>query len=431
MWATRPRRPRRGRKVAGVAAGVADRYGIDPVVPRVLFAVLAFYGGAGMLLYVLGWLLLPEEDDEVSPMEALAGKGRSATSGLFTIMLALALIPLFGWGFDKDLGGFFGLLIGGGLLVLLHRGRAHLGRVPRPPEPEPLYPAYQAYPEYAAPVYPTATATAANANAATADTASAETATTGETRMPNAQSALDQEPQRPPAWDPLGAAPFAWDLPEPSRPEPQAPPPVAAKRSKAGLVTIGVCLLAVGGLVLAEPVLGGWVGVPHIIGVVLGVLGLGMFLGSFRGGGRGLIGLAAPLAAVGIAATVVWPNGWEGSGGLGDLQARPTTLEQVQPQYERNVGSVDLDLTALPATGSITTSATVDVGDVKVVVPETADVTVHCSAGLGDVRCLNESRDGSGPFVAVTDFGPDGPGGLTIDLRAEATGPGSVEVSRG
>ncbi|MFC7617852.1 PspC domain-containing protein [Actinokineospora soli] len=392
------------RKVAGVAAGIGERYGIDPVVPRVLFAVLTFYGGSGLLLYVLGWLLLPEEDDEVSPVESLAGKGRSATSSFFTIMLVLALIPLTGWFFDKDMAGFFGLLAGGGLLFLLHQRRAHLGKVPEAPAqaPEPAYP-----------VYPDPVP---------------------EAPMTSAQPELDDahhRPTTPPAWDPLGAAPFAWDLPEPSRPEPEAEPPVRVARSKAGLVTIGVSLLAIGGLVLAEPVLGGWVSAPHVIGVVLGVLGVGMVLGSFRRGGRGLIGLAAPLAAVGIAMTVAWPDGFE-SGGMGDLAVRPSSIAQVAPVYTQNVGSVDVDLTGLVETeGSFETRAAVDLGDVRVVVPETADVVVRCEVGLGDVQCLDQSRGGSSPVIDVTDYGPDGPGGLKIELHAEVNGPGSVEVSRG
>ncbi|MGW5053197.1 PspC domain-containing protein [Actinokineospora sp. NPDC004072] len=408
MWATRPRRPRRGRKVAGVAAGIGERYGIDPVIPRVLFAILTFYGGAGLVFYVLGWLLLPEEDDEVSPVEALAGKGRSATSAAFTVGLGIALLGLFFWFLDKDFGGFFGLAACAALLYALHRGRAHLGKVPEPVEPTPV------------------------------DTA-ATTATTAypayvpETPMPAAQPELGDQHQRttPPEWDPLGAAPFAWDLPEPSHPEPAAEPPAPGKRSKAGLVTVGVALLAVGGLVLAEPALGDWVNAPHVIGVVLGILGFGMFLGSFTRGGRGLIGLAAPLVAIGVAMTVVWPDGFAG-GGMGDLTARPTSLAQVQPEYVRNVGSVEVDLSGLAEqTGSLTTRAAVDVGDVTVIVPETADVTVRCEAGIGDVRCLHESRGGSGPLLDVTDYGPDGPGGLKIELHAEATGPGSVEVTRG
>ncbi|MET1075384.1 MAG: PspC domain-containing protein, partial [Umezawaea sp.] len=37
FWASRPRRPHRGRKIAGVAEGIAERYRIDPVIVRVAF----------------------------------------------------------------------------------------------------------------------------------------------------------------------------------------------------------------------------------------------------------------------------------------------------------------------------------------------------------------------------------------------------------
>ena len=55
------RRPVEGRMIAGVAAGVARSLGIDPVIVRVAFLVLALAGGAGVPLYVAGWLLIPDE----------------------------------------------------------------------------------------------------------------------------------------------------------------------------------------------------------------------------------------------------------------------------------------------------------------------------------------------------------------------------------
>ena len=60
MWETRPARPREGRQIAGVAAAIARRYDIDPVLVRVGFVVAAFYG-IGAALYIAGWVLLPDE----------------------------------------------------------------------------------------------------------------------------------------------------------------------------------------------------------------------------------------------------------------------------------------------------------------------------------------------------------------------------------
>ncbi len=59
MWETRPARPRDDRQVAGVAAAIARRYDIDPVLVRVGFVVAAFFG-IGAALYIAGWIVLPD-----------------------------------------------------------------------------------------------------------------------------------------------------------------------------------------------------------------------------------------------------------------------------------------------------------------------------------------------------------------------------------
>ena len=53
----RLRRSRTDRKIAGVAGGLGRHFDIDPTIVRVAFVVLAFFGGAGLLLYGVGWLL--------------------------------------------------------------------------------------------------------------------------------------------------------------------------------------------------------------------------------------------------------------------------------------------------------------------------------------------------------------------------------------
>src|SRR5688500_4630638 len=56
------RRSRSDRKLAGVAGGLGRHLDVDPTILRVLFVVLVFFGGAGLLLYGAFWLLTPEED---------------------------------------------------------------------------------------------------------------------------------------------------------------------------------------------------------------------------------------------------------------------------------------------------------------------------------------------------------------------------------
>ncbi len=55
-------RPKRERVIAGVAAGIARWLNIDPTLIRILFIVLALAKGIGILLYIILWLLMPEED---------------------------------------------------------------------------------------------------------------------------------------------------------------------------------------------------------------------------------------------------------------------------------------------------------------------------------------------------------------------------------
>ena len=47
--------------LGGVAAGLADYFNIDPTLVRVLFVVILFLGGTGILAYIIMWIIVPEE----------------------------------------------------------------------------------------------------------------------------------------------------------------------------------------------------------------------------------------------------------------------------------------------------------------------------------------------------------------------------------
>ncbi|NYI87706.1 phage shock protein PspC (stress-responsive transcriptional regulator) [Amycolatopsis endophytica] len=395
FWASRPRRPARGGKIGGVAAAIGNRYGIDPVVVRVAFVTATVFGGVGLSLYVLCWLVFAAEGDEVSPVEALFGRGRSSLSKPLTIALGILFFPLSSWAFA---GGWFdgGGVIGAAMMVtalyLLHRSRGHLNR------PAPTVRAVTD-------VGPAAFSMSAPGTAEKSES----------------------------GWDPLGADPMAWDLPDPqpapAPPPPPSPPSAPRRKSKIGIATLGVALL-VGGIGAAIASDGHtWFSAQHVIGLVLGVLGVGMVAGAFAGGGRKLAILAVPLSIIGVALTTLPVNDY--SGGLGDLRATPLTAAEVQPTYERTAGTVDLDLTQLPADVPVATEIHVGAGDTTVLVPETADVTYSCESHAGDVQCLGRGTSGvgTGPTTGV-DYGPDGVGGLQLTVKIDQ-GVGTVEVNRG
>ena len=48
------------RKIAGVCAGVADYFDLDPLLVRVLWALAVLCAGTGVLLYIILWIAVPE-----------------------------------------------------------------------------------------------------------------------------------------------------------------------------------------------------------------------------------------------------------------------------------------------------------------------------------------------------------------------------------
>lgn len=58
-----------GRWIAGVCAGVADFFGIDPTVIRLIWVILVIFGGTGILAYVICWIGIPKEDGSRIIME--------------------------------------------------------------------------------------------------------------------------------------------------------------------------------------------------------------------------------------------------------------------------------------------------------------------------------------------------------------------------
>jgi phage shock protein C len=57
---TRLYRSRKERMIAGICGGVAEYFGIDPVIVRIVALVLLF-GGPGLPVYLILWLIVPEE----------------------------------------------------------------------------------------------------------------------------------------------------------------------------------------------------------------------------------------------------------------------------------------------------------------------------------------------------------------------------------
>lgn len=94
------RRSTTDRHVAGVAGGLARHLDVDPIILRVGFVVLSFFGGAGLIIYLACWLLVPEDDGSEAVFNLDARSRNVALVGV-GVLAALALVGD-AWG-----GGWF------------------------------------------------------------------------------------------------------------------------------------------------------------------------------------------------------------------------------------------------------------------------------------------------------------------------------------
>ena len=54
-------RSRKNRMIAGICGGLADYWGMDPTIVRLLFVLISLLPGPSIIFYVLAWFIIPEE----------------------------------------------------------------------------------------------------------------------------------------------------------------------------------------------------------------------------------------------------------------------------------------------------------------------------------------------------------------------------------
>ncbi|MDQ6658712.1 MAG: PspC domain-containing protein [Actinomycetota bacterium] len=502
-WSGRFRRSCGDRRIAGVAGGIGRALRVDPVLIRVTFAVLTIFGGAGIALYALCWLLLPSDKDTASPAEALLGHGHSSVPAPLTILLGLVVLAsatsMFTWGLHllpiaiaaivvfavvgrrrernrryqgndrvsqhlqqfADRAGHWGDQVGrragswgddfgrkaerwgndiGNRAERWGRDFGHRGggatdqgRTDRSssrgtvPSASPFErPAFwddetrRAAPGFGAP-----------AESAIRLTKDASTLTGGTSAAPEASDQpagrATPEPSGPPAWDPLGAAPFAWDLPEPG-PAPASPAEQGRGRAgrAIGRATTGIALMVAAVLALGLSLQWWQIGWAVISASALAVVAVGLFFSAVTGRRRSnLIGLGILLSAATLFLTL---TGLNGTGGIGERHWIPTSTKADQ-NYRLQAGDATLDLSQLlplKPGERVTMSVDLKVGHLAVLVPTGVNVEASCSLNLGSMQCLAEQSDGW-HNQRISRLTAASPKAGTIELDAKV-GVGSLEV---
>ncbi|MFD8013968.1 PspC domain-containing protein, partial [Streptomyces sp. NPDC059762] len=89
-----PRRSRTSRVVGGVCGGLGRHFDMDPVIFRIVLAVLAVTGGIGLLFYGFAWLLIPLVGEDESEGRRLL-TGRVSGAALAAVLMALVGCGIF------------------------------------------------------------------------------------------------------------------------------------------------------------------------------------------------------------------------------------------------------------------------------------------------------------------------------------------------
>jgi len=125
------RRRASDRVIGGVAAGIADYLNVDPVLIRAAFVGLVIFGGAGLVLYLGAWLLIPVEGQDESPLEQVLPRfGRLPTLlllvGAGAFLFAVVVPAVEGVYFDARALAIL-LLVGVGIFLLRRGGPSETG----------------------------------------------------------------------------------------------------------------------------------------------------------------------------------------------------------------------------------------------------------------------------------------------------------------
>lgn len=453
-------RPFHGRYFAGVCAAIGQATNTDPVLWRVLLAVLSFAGGIGILIYLAAWLIIPSEGDTASPIESMLGRGDSSMSPALVIILSLLVAVLFAFIVtDKFRAMVLGaaIVIGGALLL----NRSSTGRAQAMAPPPTGH-----WPSGSGPAQAGATA-AAQATPPYGGYARGRWIATpsGYSREevplspppPQQQHHAHEAPSfgypgatagfppqgYAPGWRPAGGAPppppyrppFAPHGPyaqQPPPPPPVAPPrpaPPPRERSRLGTVTLSMIFIILGVVAMFDLTTPISVSASAYFAAALVTIGAGLIIGAWFGRARWLIALGLATAiALGITTLA---ERYSGYAQAADVSWRPTSYEEISDRYVLRVGDALLDLTAVDFTGrDAKISARVEFGDLHVIVPPEVDVEARVFVDVGDAQVFGTSWSGIGlPARTITDLGDDGRGGGTLRLNLHVS-VGSVEVYR-
>ena len=365
---TQLRRTTYDRKIAGVAGGLARHLNIDPVIVRVLFVVLIFFGGAGFILYGAAWLLVPEDSGKNAAIHT-SDSTRNALLIIAAIVAGCLLIgdSWGGFGFPWPLAIIALILFG--FLMSRDNGPANAPAAYVAPQPGATYEAGDQTMPLGPPYYYSGSVT---------------------------------------GWQPVTA---------------QTPPP-----KKRGPILFGITFALIaagfGALGLYDALADNNVADAAYPALALGITGAMLVVGSFFGRPGGLI-LLGLISSVALAGTAIADPRFDG-----DREQRftPVSASEVESHYQVPAGQIILDLTKVAEPGELndqTIELEANAGEIIVILPDGLAADVDADIRFGGAVTINGSEDGGWGYSRDAFVGDSSEPAVNLDIDVKF---GHIEV---
>ncbi|WP_158548132.1 PspC domain-containing protein [Desertihabitans brevis] len=469
-------------KVAGVCSALATRWDVDPLVVRIGAVLLALSAGAGAVLYLFAWALLPREDEQESPVQRYApGLARQSREFWLAAVIIVTVAVAFSVGSVAPLGLMPAVVVVAVWYFGFRRPQRQArdreqttGALPTPgASHDPFAGPETAFTSAAREWQQTVLAYRSRGEQPDASRPTPlrpDAAHPEATRTPSHPGPRTSWSAAPAADQPHGRAPGPAPVPPVDRPSPAdpapsparpvttaegaealsahtaavrqylgvpdpaglytAPPPAdppAPQRRRGNRVLLGVLLAALvvvlGSLGALDAVTGWPIVLSTYLGAALAVAAVACVVAAFTGRFRGLAAITVLLAisavTTGLGQAFSQSPAWSQSS-----THRYDSLAELPASDGMEVGTVEVDLSGLEVTEDRSYVVRVDAGVVRLVVPEDQHVQVEAVVDVGTIRTPAGSSQGIDLRQTAT-FGDTDEPRLTIRALAEA---GTVEV---
>ena len=426
-------RSREHRVLGGVAGGVSEYFGVDVVIVRIAFVVLACMAGSGVLAYIAAWIFLPRAPSTPVSIHQSPPSRFGDLDGhqLLAIALvgigAIALFDRIGIGIGGDVLLPF-VLIGIGVAVLMSskspptgKSRSTSGASPggsrgAGPGESPGH----ISPDEPVLVVGAPTSTRANDSGPTG---------TALVQAEQATSVLDAfDLLRAPRAHEFDAGSLLSPPPPPEQRQTNHPDPGKRRgrrhRTPFARTAFGMFLVMLGVLIVATRA--GFVDgrVDRLFACALFLVGALLVIGARMGRPRGFTFLGVLLTLF-LGLFAITDATWRG--GFGERFETPRSMQDVRDEYNLAGGVMHLDFSKIDFSGKRKTiNVDVSAGAVAIELPADVRVVTRAAAGLGEITVFGRSWSGSDVKRRVVE---ERNGDGTIELNAHV-GFGALEIAR-